>query len=67
MGTPFKHALVDHPETAWRVGHQAGVSDVRISKLASGQAVPTQEEKEILADILNRDSDEIFPEPLPAA
>lgn len=66
MGTPFKHALVDHHETAWRVGHQAGVSDVHISKLASGQAVPTQEEKKRLAEILNRASDEIFPDAVTA-
>ena len=60
--TPFKHALVDHPEPAWRVALHVGISEVRISKLSQGRAVPRDWEKADLAEILGRPANELFPE-----
>jgi len=61
--TPFKHALVDHPEPAWQVARQVPTSEVRISKLAQGRAVPRPWEKTALAEILGKTEYELFPEP----
>lgn len=61
MKTPFKHALVDHPDPAWKVAHEAGISEVRISKLAQGRATPRPLEITNLSKALNRDPEELFP------
>ena len=63
MGTPLKHALVDHPYPAWKVAQRLGVSDVRVSKLSSGLAAPRDWEKSGLAEILGKSEQELFPEP----
>ena len=62
--TPLKHALVDHDEPAWRVALKTdNISEVRLSKLASGRAVPRDEEKDALSDVLGKPVQELFPEP----
>lgn len=63
MPTPLKHALVDHPEPAWRVARQIGISEVRISKLSQGRAAPRDWEKSGLSDVLGKTVCELFPEP----
>jgi len=62
MCTPLKHALVDHPEPAWRVAHQVGISEVRISKLSKGRATARDWEIAGLAEILGRNPQELFPQ-----
>lgn len=61
MPTPFKHALVDHPDPAWKVGSQAGISEVRISMLSQGRATPRDWEMARLSEILGRNPQELFP------
>jgi len=63
MSTPLKHFLVDHPEPAWKVAAQAGMSDVRLSKLARGASTPRDWEMAALSDILGKSPKELFPEP----
>ena len=62
MSTAFKHALVDHPEPAWKVARQVGISEVRISKLSQGRATLRDWEVSGLSDILDKDPHELFPE-----
>ena len=61
MSTSLKHALVDHPDPAWKVGSQAGISDVRISKLSQGRATPRDWEMAKLSEILGISPQELFP------
>lgn len=63
MSTPLKHALVDHPEPAWKVAARIGISEVRMSRLVRGSSVPRDEEKAALADVLGKNPQELFPEP----
>jgi len=65
MCTPLKHALVDHPDPAWKVGSQAGILDVRISMLSQGRATPRDWEISRLSEILGKPAQELFPEPNP--
>jgi len=67
MCTPFKHALVDHPEPAWRVARQVGISEVRISKFSQGRATPRDWEIARLSEILGRDPQDLFPSHDPVA
>ena len=68
MGTPFQHALVDHPGTQWKLGQDAGISEVRMSKLARGRVTPRPEEIAKLAALMKRDPQDLFPshDPVPA-
>jgi len=61
MCTPLKHALVDHSEPAWKVACRAGISEIRLSKIARGQIQPADHEKERLAETLQRSITTIFP------
>lgn len=61
MSTPLKHALVDHPEPAWRVAHKMGINDVRLSKITRGLTKPKEHEKNQLAKILGRSIGDLFP------
>ena len=63
MSTPFKHALIDHDKPAWKVGLRTNIPEVRISKIASGRAVPRDWEKFKLAEELEKPVQELFPEP----
>ena len=63
MSTPLKHALVDHNEPAWQVARHVGISEVRISKLSQGRAIPRDREKVDLSEILGKPVSELFPDP----
>ena len=63
MSSPLKHALVDHPEPAWKVAEQVGISDVRLSNLARRASRPRDWEMAALSDILGKSPQELFPEP----
>lgn len=62
MSTPFKHALIDHPEPAYRVAQKIDKSDVWLSKVASGLIEPQAEDKERLAQVLAKPAAELFPD-----
>ena len=61
MSTPLKHALIDYPEPAYKIAIQIGISEVRLSKIASGLIVPREGEKLKLSAILGRKEKELFP------
>ena len=61
MATPVKHALVDHPDPAWKVARAAGFSDVYLSRIASGRVNPSSAQKEEISKILKRPVQELFP------
>tara|TARA_B100002003_G_C14152743_1_gene554569 strand:- start:5100 stop:5309 length:210 start_codon:yes stop_codon:yes gene_type:complete len=60
MTTPLRHALLDHPETAYRVAIKMDISEVRLSKIASGLINPNDNEKKQLSAILGRPVNELF-------
>jgi len=61
MSSPLKHALIDHPEAAWRVAQKMGINDVRLSKITRGLTEPREHEKTQLAKILGRSVGDLFP------
>ena len=62
MSTPLKHALVDHPDPAWKVARGVPTTENRLSNLARGRATPSPLEVTRLSEILGRDPQELFPE-----
>ena len=60
MSTPLKHALVDHPEPAYIVAQQLGISEPYFSKLVRGLREPSEHEKNRLPQILDRSVAELF-------
>jgi len=68
MSTPMKHALVDHPEPAWKVAKLMDKTDAWLSRVVCGIITPKETDKEKLSEILNKPVDELFPpEPIEAA
>jgi len=65
MNLPLKVALVERGTPAYRTAMAIGIHPNKLSKFISGIQDPTKEEKERLANILNRAVDELFPEPHP--
>jgi hypothetical protein len=61
MCSPLKHALVDHPEPAWKVAQKMEINDVRLSKITRGLTEPREHEKNQLAKILGRRVGDLFP------
>ena len=60
MNSKLKHALVDHPEPAYKVAKQIGVHHSTISKFISGLQEPTEEQKKKLAKVLGKSVKELF-------
>jgi len=61
MCTPLKHALIDHPDPAWKVAAEVPTNEVRLSKIARGRAKATEMEMERLSEILGKRVVELFP------
>jgi len=60
MKNRLKHALVDHPQPAWRVAKSMNRSDAWMSKVTRGMIKPSMRDKRRLARILGRPVSELF-------
>lgn len=65
MSTPFQHAFLDYPGTQWELGQDAGIHEVRMSKISTGRVAPRPEEITRLAEIMKRDPQDLFPDLYP--
>jgi hypothetical protein len=58
----LKRAISATGRPAWQIGHMAGISATVLSHLCTGRRDPTEEEARRLADVLETDVHELFPE-----
>ena len=65
MNIELKKALIDRRVPAYRSAFDANLNPTKLSKFISGLAIPTKDEKERLAEVLKRPTDELFPQPNP--
>jgi len=67
MNLNLKKSLIDRGIPAYRTAMEAGINPNRVSKFICGLAKPTQSEMEVLAKLLNKPIDDLFPsEPVEA-
>lgn len=64
---PLKVALMEREKPDYQSAIEADLHPNKLSKIINGLQKPTEEEKQRLADVLNRAVDEIFPEPVTTA
>ena len=65
MNIELKKALIDRGVPDYRSAIDANLNPTKLSKIISGYTIPTQDEKERLAEVLKRPADELFPQPNP--
>jgi transcriptional regulator with XRE-family HTH domain len=53
MATPLKRALVESGEPQYRIAARSGMTETRLSRLATGRASATLDERKRLAKTLN--------------
>lgn len=58
----LRRAIGGTGEPAWRVGRAAGLSPTVLSHIVTGRRAVTQEEARRLADVLEADVRDLFPE-----
>lgn len=61
MNRDLKHAIQSTGRKQYFVAQQAGMSDVRLSRIINGHAEPTPGEQKALAKILQRPVAALFP------
>lgn len=59
MANALKRALIDAGIPQYRVAQRAGLTETRLSRLATGRATPTEDELQRLADVLGVSTDHL--------
>lgn len=62
MNKALKEALEEHPEKNYEVAKKVGLYHTALSKIIAEIQTPTEKQKVKLAEVLDRDVNEIFPE-----
>jgi transcriptional regulator with XRE-family HTH domain len=62
MINPLKLALVRTGRCQYDIAREIGMSETRLSRLATGREVPSADEAEALARLLGRSVDDLFGE-----
>lgn len=62
----LKHAIVDDGRSQRTIAGRTHIEETRLSRILSGQIVPTPKERRALSRILRRPIRELFPSPTPA-
>ncbi|MRG96522.1 helix-turn-helix domain-containing protein [Polyangium spumosum] len=57
MATALKRVLVETGIPQYQVAQRAGLTETRLSRLATGRATPTEDELQRLAEALGVDTD----------
>ncbi len=61
----LKKALLERRVPDYHSAIDANLNPTKLSKIISGYTIPTQDEKERLAEVLQRPANELFPESNP--
>ncbi len=57
----LRHAIVDSNKRQGAIGRSARIEQTRLSRIVSGQIVPTDRERKALARVLGRPQEDLFP------